>query len=256
MTVGMRTEKLGVRYGDILVWDNMDIDISEPGLVSILGPNGVGKSTLMYCLNRIMPPSEGRVLIDGRDIDDMEHREIAKTIAYVPQSSNETFSMTVMDTVLMGRYPHSGYSTTDEDLRIAAECLEMVGITDLAMRNFDELSAGQHQKVMIARGLAQDPDILMLDEPTSNLDVYHQMFVMRMLRDISVERGITVLVICHDLNIASRFSDRIIMLSEGRVFADGTPDEVMTEQNIGSVYGVRADVIQVDGRPYAIFHSD
>lgn len=256
MAVGMRTEKLGVRYGDILVWDNMDIDISEPGLVSILGPNGVGKSTLMYCLNRIMPPSEGRVLIDGRDIDDMEHREIAKTIAYVPQSSNETFSMTVMDTVLMGRYPHSGYSTTDEDLRIAAECLEMVGITDLAMRNFDELSAGQHQKVMIARGLAQDPDILMLDEPTSNLDVYHQMFVMRMLRDISVERGITVLVICHDLNIASRFSDRIIMLSEGRVFADGTPDEVMTEQNIGSVYGVRADVIQVDGRPYAIFHSD
>lgn len=256
MVVGMKAEDLGVSYGDIQVWRDMNIEIPGPGLVSILGPNGVGKSTLMYCLNRIMPPTEGRVLIDGRNIDDMEHKEIARTIAYVPQTSNETFSMTVMDTVLMGRYPHSGYSTTDEDLRIAAECLEMVGITDLAMRNFDELSAGQHQKVMIARGLAQKPDILMLDEPTSNLDIYHQMFVMRMLRDIALENGITVLVICHDLNIASRFSDRIILLSEGHVFADGLPEEVITEENIARVYGVRADVMNVDGRPYAIFHSE
>lgn len=256
MVVEIRAEGLGVSYGSFRVWKDLDIDIAEPGLVSILGPNGVGKSTLMYCIDKILAPTEGRVLLDGTDVQEMEYRGIARNIAYVPQASNETFSMTVMDTVLMGRYPHTGYSTTDEDLEIAARCLEMVGVADLAMRNFDELSAGQHQKVMIARGLAQEPKILLLDEPTSNLDIYHQIHVMRMLRDIAAERGITVMVICHDLNIASRFSDRIIMLAEGGVYADGIPEEVMTPETVRKVYGVRADIVPVDGRPYVIFHAE
>ena len=252
----IRTAGLGVKYGNFRVWEDVNLVIDRPGLVSILGPNGVGKSTFMYTINKILDPTEGRVLLDGRDVTELDFKDIAKSIAYVPQASNETFSMTVMDTVLMGRYPHSGYSTTDEDLRIAANCLKMLNITDLAMRNFDELSAGQHQKVMISRGLAQEPQILMLDEPTSNLDIYHQIYVMKLLRDIAHERNMTVLAICHDLNVASRFSDRIILLSKGHIHADGTSEDVITEENIESVYGVRADVVPVDGRPYVIFHAD
>ncbi|MDO5853407.1 MAG: ABC transporter ATP-binding protein [Thermoplasmata archaeon] len=255
MSVEIRAEGLGVRYGDVRVWEGIDLVIDEPGLVAILGPNGVGKSTFMYTINKLLVPTEGRVTLDGRDVQEMDYREIARLVAYVPQASNEAFSMTVMDTVLMGRYPHSGYSTTDEDLRIAADCMRMIGITDLAMRDFDELSAGQHQRVMIARGMAQEPQVLMLDEPTSNLDIYHQLHVMKMLRDIARERGIVILVICHDLNAASRYADRLILFSDGAIRADGAAEEVMTSENILDVYRVRADIVAVDGRPYAIFHG-
>ena len=256
MVMSIRAEGLGVSYGDIRVWKDIDLDISEPGLVAILGPNGVGKSTFMYTINKILEPTEGRVLIDRTDVMDMDYKDIAKIIAYVPQQSNETFAMSVLDTVLMGRYPVSGFVTTKEDIQVATSCLKMMGITDLAMRNFNELSAGQHQKVMIARGLAQEPQILMLDEPTSNLDVYHQYYVMKLLRDIAREKGIIILVICHDLNIASRFADRLILLSKGVIGADGTSEEVITKENIKNVYDMDTEIITVDERPYIIYHAD
>ena len=256
MVMSIRAEGLGVSYGDIRVWKDIDLDISEPGLVAILGPNGVGKSTFMYTINKILEPTEGRVLIDGTDVMDMDYKDIAKIIAYVPQQSNETFAMSVLDTVLMGRYPVCGFVTTKEDIKVATSCLKMMGITDLAMRNFNELSAGQHQKVMIARGLAQEPQILMLDEPTSNLDVYHQYYVMKLLRDIAREKGIIILVICHDLNIASRFADRLILLSKGVIGADGTSEEVITKENIKNVYDMDTEIITVDERPYIIYHAD
>ncbi|MBE6528233.1 MAG: ABC transporter ATP-binding protein [Thermoplasmata archaeon] len=254
--MAIHVEGLGARYGKFRVWENINLDIDEPGLVGILGPNGVGKSTLMYALNKIIEPSEGSVLIDGVDVKDMDYKDIAKIVAYVPQQSNETFSMSVLDTVLMGRYPVSGFTTSREDVRIATRCLKMMGITDLAMRKFNELSAGQHQKVMIARGLAQQPKILLLDEPTSNLDVYHQVYVMKLLRDIAKENGIIVIVICHDLNVASRFADRLILMSKGEIVADGPAGSVITKENIKDVYNMDSDVVDVDGRPYVIFHVD
>ncbi len=256
MAVHIQAEDLGVSYGDTLVWEHINLDIDEPGLISILGPNGVGKSTFMYTINKILEPTSGRVLLDGKDVMELSFKDIAKKIAYVPQASGETFAMTVMDTVLMGRYPHSGYAVTQEDLEIAADCLIKMHMGEYAMRMFNELSAGQHQRVMIARGLAQQPDLLMLDEPTSNLDIYHQIYTMRLLRDIAHQRGITVLIICHDLNIASRFSDRIIMFSKGTVYKDGSSEEVLTAETIYNVYNVKADIVPVDGRPYVIFHAD
>ena len=185
MTVHIQAQDLGVSYGETLVWEHIDLDINGPGLVSILGPNGVGKSTFMYTINKILEPTSGHVLLDGDDVMNLSFKDIAKKIAYVPQVSGETFAMTVMDTVLMGRYPHSGYTVTQEDLEIAADCLQKMHMGEFAMRNFNELSAGQHQRVMIARGLAQQPELLMLDEPTSNLDIYHQIYTMRLLRDIA-----------------------------------------------------------------------
>lgn len=256
MSVHIQAEDLGVSYGDTLVWEHIDLDMSEPGLISILGPNGVGKSTFMYTINKILEPTSGRVLLDGTDVLELSYKDIAKKIAYVPQASGETFAMTVMDTVLMGRYPHSGYTVTKEDMEIAADCLQKMHMGEYALRMFNELSAGQHQRVMIARGLAQEPDLLMLDEPTSNLDIYHQIYTMRLLRDIAHQRGIVVLIICHDLNIASRFSDRIIMFSKGKVYADGSAQEVLTAETIQNVYNVKADIVPVDGRPYVIFHAD
>ncbi len=256
MTVRIDIEDLGVSYGDTCIWKNINLTLSEPGLVSILGPNGVGKSTLMYSINKILEPTEGRVLIDGEDVEEMPFKDIAKKVAYVPQSSGETFAMTVMDTVLMGRYPHSGYTVTKEDLEIAADCLMKVHMGDYAMSMFNELSAGQHQRVMVARGLAQEPELLMLDEPTSNLDIYHQISTMRLLRDIAHRRGIIVLVICHDLNVASRFSDRMIMFSQGRIYADGTPEQVITPETIHNVYRVNADVTTVQNRPYVIYYAE
>jgi iron complex transport system ATP-binding protein len=251
------TENLSASYdGRNYVWKDISITIDKPGLVGILGPNGVGKSTFMYTLNKILEPRGGHVYLGGKDVAEMDYKDVAKMVAYVPQSSEETFSMSVMDTVLMGRYPVSGFGYSDDDIRIAANCLDLMKMSDLAMRPSDELSAGQHQKMMIARGLAQEPDILMLDEPTANLDVYYQMYVMKILHEIAHKNGIIVLTICHDLNIASRFCDRLILFSDGKVHSDGTPEEVITEENIREVYGVSSEVHEVDGRPYAVFHSD
>lgn len=257
MVVSIVTKDLSASYnGKTNVWSGINITVDRPGLVGILGPNGVGKSTFMYTINKILEPSGGHVYLGENDVADMDYKDIARVVAYVPQASNETFSMNVMDTVLMGRYPVSGFNTSDDDIKIAANCLDLLQMSDFAMRPFDELSAGQHQKVMIARGLAQEPDILMLDEPTANLDVYYQMYVMKILREIAHKNGIIVLIICHDLNVASRFCDRVMLFSEGHVHTDGTPEQVITEKNIQDVYGVRSEVRNVDGRPYVVFHSD
>lgn len=160
--------------------------------------------------------------------------------------------MSVADTVMMGRYPHSGNRRTEEDLRIVHSALSLMSVEDLALRPFNELSAGQHQKVMLARGLAQESSILLLDEPTANLDIKHQMAVAHLLRDLAHSRGMIVLMICHDLNIASRYSDRIIILSEGAVHSDGTPEEVLTEANIRDVYGIGCEIVMFEGRPHVL----
>lgn len=256
MSLKIEAQDLGVSYGDNLIWEHINLTIDQPGLISILGPNGVGKSTFMYTINKILEPTSGRVLLDGKDVMELSYKDIAKRVAYVPQASGETFAMTVMDTVLMGRYPHSGYTVTQEDMEIAADSLQKMHMGKFAMRNFNELSAGQHQRVMIARGLAQMPDLLMLDEPTSNLDIYHQLYTMKLLRDLAHERNITVLVICHDLNVAAKFSDRVIMFCKGKVYSDGPADETLTADTIKDVYGVTSDIITVDEHPYVIYHSD
>ncbi len=230
--------------------------IRGPQVVSILGPNGVGKSTLIHCINKILEPTRGVVLLDGIETTEYTLKEMAKRISYVPYSSSDTFPLTVVDTILLGRHPHAGWKTTDEDLRKVYEVLERLEISDLAMRFFNELSAGQHQKVMLARGLVQEPDVILLDEPTSNLDIRHQLGISRMLRELSRTDNILVVMISHDLNIAARYSDNIILMHNGGIFAAGSPKEVLTEENIRTVYGVESKIIDDEGRPYIVVRDE
>lgn len=254
----MRIDVDGVSfsYGSTPVLDDITLEISGAQVVSILGPNGVGKSTLINCMNRILSPTKGTVLLDDKDVSDYSLKEIARHVGYVPYSSSDTFPLTVVDTVLLGRHPHAGWKTSDEDLEKVFEVLELLGIQDLAMRYFNELSAGQHQRVMLARGLVQEPEILLLDEPTSNLDIKHQLGISRTLREISHSQGLLVIMISHDLNIAARYSDNIILLSKGRVFAVGSPEDVLTVENIRDVYNVESRIVDDGGRPYIILEDE
>ena len=254
----MKIEIKGVEFGysSSPVLKNIDLKINGPQLVSIIGPNGVGKSTLIHCINKILSPTKGTVLVDDKDVSGTSLKELALKVGYVPYSANDAFPLSVVDTVLMGRHPHSNWKSLDSDLDVVYETLRLINIEHLSMRSFDELSAGQHQKVMIARGLVQEPEILLLDEPTSNLDIKHQMEVTRILRNLSQEKDILVIMISHDLNIAAKYSDNMIMLSEGSIYSVGKPSEVLTKENIKAVYGVDSDVVMSHRRPHIIMHDE
>lgn len=245
-------EGVDFSYSGNPVLDNVSAELEGPAFISVLGPNGVGKSTLIHCINKILTPVKGTVLIDDVDVSAIPIRELAKIIGYVPYSANDTFPLTVVDTVLMGRHPHSKWGSQDHDLEIVYDTLHELEIAELAMRPFNELSAGQHQKVMLARGLVQEPKVLLLDEPTSNLDVRHQLDVAKMLKRISIEKGMLVIMICHDINIAAKYSDSIILMSKGTVYDMGAPNNVITREALRDVYGVDVEIVDDCGRPHVI----
>ena len=251
----IRIDNVEFSYTSAPVLNDISLDIDGPAFVSILGPNGVGKSTLIHCINKILQPTSGSVFIDGKDVKETSIKELAKQIGYVPYSANDTFPLTVVDTVMMGRHPHSKWKSLDNDLDVVYDTLKMLGISHLAMRQFNELSAGQHQKVMLARGLVQEPKILLLDEPTSNLDIRHQLDVTKMLKRLSVEKGILIIMISHDINITAKYADSVILMFQGKIFDVGTPREVITEDNLRTVYGVESRVIDDEGRPHVILRD-
>ena len=253
MNIKLLVENLEFSYQSVPVLSGMCMDVPKGSLVSILGPNGSGKSTFLKCVDRILKPQKGVILIDSEDVLSFGRMNLAKKISYVPQSSVRVFPHSVFDVILMGRRPHLGWMGSDYDEDRVWDVIELLGLEDIANHSFNELSGGQQQKVLIARALVQDTELMLLDEPTSNLDIWHQLDVMRIVAELVSRQGITALMAVHDLNMASRYSDRIILMKDGIVHASGMPNEVLTEENIADVYGVKADVhVKEDGIPVII----
>lgn len=249
--VNITIKNLTFSYNSHKILDDLNLVIENSEVLSLVGPNGSGKTTLIKCIDRILKP-KGSILLDGKEIESMSRQDVAKQIGYVPQSSSAPLATTVFDTVLMGRRPHIGWRVADYDLEKVAEVLERLHLEDLAMRDFSQLSGGQKQKVLIARALAQEPSILLLDEPTSNLDMLHQLEVMETVGSLVKEKKISAVMAIHDLNLASRYSDKLVMLKEGKVYAAGEPRSLLNEANISHVYGIEAMVMNAVGRPYIV----
>lgn len=242
MGLNLEINNLSFSYNGYPALDNVTLELGLGEVLGIVGPNGSGKSTLLKCMNKILKTEKNAVLIDGEDVRNMGLKELAKIMGYVPQNSRNVFPVTVFDVVLMGRKPYIQWSLDEKDEEIVARILEYLGIGKLAMRYFNELSGGEQQKVIIARALAQQPQIMLLDEPTSSLDIRYQLEILRMLRSLAQSKHCSIIISMHDLNLASRFSDRLLLLKKGCIFAVGTPESVITEENIEAVYGIKSRV--------------
>jgi len=235
-------------YTSRTILNKISLELHSREMLGVIGPNGSGKSTLIQCIDGLLKPKTGSILLDGNDLKNISRKEMAKKVGYVPQTTSRSFfPSTVLDTVLMGRRPHLGWRSSNKDVKNVIGVLRLIGIEDLAMRDINELSGGQQQKVLIARAIAQDPSILLLDEPTSNLDIKHQLEVIEIIREKVMERNISAIMAVHDLNLAAKYTDRIVMMKDGKIFAAGMPDKVLTPENIRSVYGVVAEVINNNG---------
>ncbi|MFW6437092.1 MAG: ABC transporter ATP-binding protein [Halococcoides sp.] len=237
----LEIENLRFRYGEEPVLAGLDLSVASGELLGLLGPNGSGKSTLLRCLNGILTPDGGTVRIDGDPVGDLSSDERARRCSYVPQAESGAFPATVFETVLQGRRPHGGWSPSASDREAAASVLGRLDIADLADRRVGELSGGQRQKVRLGRALVGDPSVALLDEPTSALDLRHQLEVMDLLVEHVRAGEVAGIVAIHDLNLATRYCDRIALLADGEIHAVGPPD-VLTPETIRTVYGVEAAV--------------
>src|SRR6056297_1683690 len=207
-------------YNGWPVLENVSQEIPKGSFVAIVGPNGSGKSTLLRCIDGILKPQKGSVLLEGHDIHHLDRPSRARTFGYVPQESGHTPPATVFDTVLMGRKPYIGWRIREKDKQITNQIIHQLHIEDIAMKDVNKLSGGQRQRVFIARALTQQPEILLLDEPTANLDLRHQLEVLQLLQSVA-HQNITTLVAIHDLNLAAQYCSRFIMLKDGKIFASG-----------------------------------
>ena len=237
-------------YPDADILDKVGFTADSGEVVGLLGNNGAGKSTLVTCLNRIRTPQSGSLHIDGKNAFAMSRNELARTVAYVAQK-NELTHTTVFDCVLLGRKPYMKWSISQADLDICTRVMERVGLLDFQMRYVDELSGGELQKVMLARALVQEPRLLLLDEPTSNLDPRNQYEMMALVRQLAKEQGFTVITVIHDLNLALRFCDKFYFLRAGHGYSYGGI-ETVTPETLQAVYGIRAEVLDVRGRKTVI----
>ncbi|WP_210725884.1 ABC transporter ATP-binding protein [Modicisalibacter radicis] len=243
-------------YGEGTVLEAINLTIPPGRNTAIVGANACGKSTLLRTLSRLLAPERGKVLLDGHSIHRLPARRLAQQLGLLPQSPIAPEGITVLDLVSRGRHPHQGpfarWSAADE--AAVAEALEATATTDLAGRTVEALSGGQRQRVWIAMALAQQTNILLLDEPTTFLDINHQIEVLDLLTDLNRERGTTIVMVLHDLNLAARYADVLVAMAKGRVYGLGAPEEVLTEQMVQEVFGLESRIMEdpVTGKPMMI----
>ncbi len=237
-------------YGSKRVLDGVSFTVEKDDVVSILGPNGVGKTTLIKCISKVLIPAAGAVCMEGVNLHQMSKRSIAKNIGYVAQKS-ETSKTTVFDSVLLGRRPHFDWDITQKDVRLASRVLHLLGLDELALKYVDEISGGEYQLVQIARVLVQQPRVILLDEPTSSLDLSNQHMIMHLIRNIVKKNHMAAIMVIHDLNLAIRHSDKFVLMKQGMVYAVGS-HEVITPETIKAVYNIDAYVESVRGIPVVI----
>lgn len=244
---------LDAGYGARRILADLDLAVSPGDITAIVGANACGKSTLLRCMARLLRPSAGRVVLDGRSVRDVPTRELARRLGLLPQTPVAPDGITVADLVSHGRHPHQGLLSrwTVADDRAVAAALDATRTTDLADREVDQLSGGQRQRVWIAMALAQETDILLLDEPTTFLDIAHQVDILDLLVDLNRARGTTIVMVLHDLNLAARYADQLVAMRGGVVHAAGPPETVLTEAMVREVFGVACRIMPdpTSGKP-------
>ncbi|GAA2791177.1 ABC transporter ATP-binding protein [Saccharopolyspora taberi] len=252
----LHARDLRLAYGERVVVDGLDIDVADGTITAVIGPNGCGKSTMLRALGRLLQPQRGSVLLDGKQIHRMSTKEVARVLGLLPQSPSAPEGLTVADLVARGRHPHQSWyrQWSSDDEAAVAEALGMTGIEDLADRTVDELSGGQRQRAWLSMALAQGTDLLLLDEPTTYLDLSHQVDVLDLIGRLHDDSGRTVVMVLHDLNLAARYADRLVAMRDGAIVAEGAPEEVLTERLLEEVFGLNARVIAdpVVGTPMVV----
>lgn len=250
--VDLRINGLSFKYEKHPVFSDVNCNISKGEVVSVVGRNGAGKSTLLKCINHILKPATGNVYINDKMTGRLSQIERAKKIGYLSQQSEYLFPTTVFDVVLTGRFPHSPVRYTKQDEEIVARILADMELSEFSQRYFSHLSGGEQQQVLIARALAQGADVLLFDEPTNNLDLKHQLQIMRLIRTVAKEKQITSIQAIHDLNLAAAFSDKIILMHKGRIFKMGVPQDVLTREIILECFDVHVKIYNHGGTPHIV----
>jgi iron complex transport system ATP-binding protein len=254
--VRLAAERVSLAYDEHVVVRELDLELTDGSFTAIVGPNGCGKSTLLRALGRLMRPTGGQVLLDGRAIARTPTREVAKVLGLLPQAPIAPEGLTVADLVTRGRHPHQSWlrQWSRDDEAVVAEALAWTDMAELADRGVDELSGGQRQRAWISMALAQGTDLLLLDEPTTYLDLSHQIDVLELIGRLHAERGRTVVVVLHDLNLAARYAQRLVAMKDGALVASGTPGEVLTERLLADVFDLEARVVPdpVTGTPMVV----
>ncbi len=242
----IKVEDLGFSYNGAQVLSRLDFSVAAGEFLGIIGPNGAGKSTMLKLLDRILLPKTGRIMIKGRLLRNYSRRELARVIGFVQQEFSSTFNFSVMDIVLMGRFPYQkafGFES-ERDLEIAVQAMHATDCYNLRKRNFLNLSGGERQRVVLASALTQEPEILLLDEPTTALDLKHQVHFYDILKKLQREKGMTILTVTHDVNLAAQFCDRILVIKNGMMVADGTVDQVIHKSILENVYETPMEIVR------------
>lgn len=255
----LKADQLCGGYGKNRVIQNVSLEVSKGDFLGIIGPNGSGKSTLLKLLTRVLALEEGSIFLDGQNIDQIGLKSLCKKIAFVPQETLVQFPFTVYEIVLMGRIPYLNrwQTETKQDFLIVENALKVTDCFSLRHRQIDELSFGERQRVITAKALAQQPELLLLDEPTSHLDIGHQIQMLNLLKTLNQDKKLTLIMVLHDLNLASEYCNKILLLHEGKVYKEGSSEDVLTYQNIEAVYKtvvvVRKNPISL--KPYVVLVS-